>query len=157
MIQTLEDMLRAYPRCWWELGYVFNYAKLSYNNTYHSSIGVPPWCSIGGNVEPQFVGVRSTERDVEHWCCAAQDHQDDWTSERKTADYSKSVEELHRLASVQSWVPSQGFLLLKVSPWNGLIRFRKKVKLSPKFIRPFRDVIRVGKVTYHLDLHDELI
>ncbi|KAD7477722.1 hypothetical protein E3N88_00858 [Mikania micrantha] len=47
-------------------------------------------------------------------------------------------------------------VLLKVSPWKGVIRFRKRGKLSPRFIGPFRIMTRVGKVAYRLDLPDEL-
>ncbi|KAD6118695.1 hypothetical protein E3N88_09966 [Mikania micrantha] len=47
-------------------------------------------------------------------------------------------------------------VLLKVSPWKGVIRFRKRGKLSPRFIGPFRIMARVGKVAYRLDLPDEL-
>ncbi|XP_022024585.2 uncharacterized protein LOC110924918 [Helianthus annuus] len=47
-------------------------------------------------------------------------------------------------------------VMLKVSPWKGIIRFRKRGKLSPRFIGPFRITERVGKVAYHLELPDEL-
>ncbi|XP_076927057.1 uncharacterized protein LOC143590474 [Bidens hawaiensis] len=47
-------------------------------------------------------------------------------------------------------------VMLKFSPWKRIIRFRKKGKLSPMYIRPFRIVARVGKVAYKLDLPKEL-
>ncbi|KAI3780620.1 hypothetical protein L2E82_10605 [Cichorium intybus] len=47
-------------------------------------------------------------------------------------------------------------VMLKVSPWKGLIRFGKKGKLSPRFIGPFRISQRVGAVAYRLELPDEL-
>ncbi|KAI3808291.1 hypothetical protein L1987_24240 [Smallanthus sonchifolius] len=47
-------------------------------------------------------------------------------------------------------------VMLKVSPRKGLIRFRKRGKLSPRFVRPFRIMARVGEVAYRLELPDEL-
>ena len=47
-------------------------------------------------------------------------------------------------------------VLLKVSPWKGIIRFRKRGKLGPSFIGLFRVVAREGKVAYRLDLPVEL-
>ncbi|KAD5507916.1 hypothetical protein E3N88_15619 [Mikania micrantha] len=47
-------------------------------------------------------------------------------------------------------------VLLKVSPWKGIIRFRKRGKLSPRYIGPFQIKARVGKVAYRLDLPEEL-
>ncbi|KAL8148810.1 hypothetical protein AgCh_005977 [Apium graveolens] len=43
-------------------------------------------------------------------------------------------------------------VLLKVSPWKGLTRFRKKGKLSPRYVGPFDILKRVGKVAYELAL-----
>ena len=48
------------------------------------------------------------------------------------------------------------FVLLKVSPWKGVPRFRKRGKLGRLYIGPFRISARVRKVAYRLDLHDEL-
>ena len=47
-------------------------------------------------------------------------------------------------------------VLLKVSPWKGVIRFRKRGKLGPMYTGPFRVVSRVGNVAYRLDLPAEL-
>jgi hypothetical protein len=47
-------------------------------------------------------------------------------------------------------------VLLKVSPWKGVIRYRKRVKLSPRFVRPFKIVARVWEVAYWLELPQEL-
>ena len=48
------------------------------------------------------------------------------------------------------------FVLLKVSPWKGVIRFQKRGKLGPRYIGPFRITARVGKLAYHFDMPDEL-
>ncbi|GJZ30707.1 putative reverse transcriptase domain-containing protein [Tanacetum coccineum] len=48
------------------------------------------------------------------------------------------------------------YVFLKVSPWKGVERFRKKEKLTPRFVRPFEIVEKVGPVAYRLDLPKEL-
>nr|GEZ34688.1 putative reverse transcriptase domain-containing protein [Tanacetum cinerariifolium] len=47
-------------------------------------------------------------------------------------------------------------VMLKVSPWRGVICFRKHRKLSPRFIRPFKVIERIGPVAYKLELPDKL-
>ncbi|KAL8094223.1 hypothetical protein AgCh_035926 [Apium graveolens] len=47
-------------------------------------------------------------------------------------------------------------VLLKISPWKGMMRFGKKGKLSPRFIGPFEILKRVGSVSYQLALPPEL-
>ncbi|GKA28383.1 putative reverse transcriptase domain-containing protein [Tanacetum coccineum] len=47
-------------------------------------------------------------------------------------------------------------VMLKVSPWKGVIRFGKRGKLSPRFVRPFKIIDRVRPVAYKLELPREL-
>ncbi|GJU41580.1 putative reverse transcriptase domain-containing protein, partial [Tanacetum coccineum] len=47
-------------------------------------------------------------------------------------------------------------VLLKVSPWNEVVRFGKKGKLAPRYVGPFEIVERVGPVAYRLKLPQEL-
>ncbi|GJY28010.1 putative reverse transcriptase domain-containing protein [Tanacetum coccineum] len=47
-------------------------------------------------------------------------------------------------------------VLLKVSPWKGVIRFGKKGKLAPRFVGPFEITERIGPVAYRLRLPEEL-
>nr|GEV97412.1 hypothetical protein [Tanacetum cinerariifolium] len=48
------------------------------------------------------------------------------------------------------------YVLLKVSPWKGVVRFRKKGKLAPRFVRPFEITGRISPVAYRLRLPKEL-
>ncbi|XP_070011661.1 uncharacterized protein [Nicotiana sylvestris] len=43
-------------------------------------------------------------------------------------------------------------VLLRVSPMKGMMRFRNKGKLSPRFIGPFEILDRVGEVAYRFVL-----
>ncbi|GKC03394.1 hypothetical protein Tco_0995004 [Tanacetum coccineum] len=48
-------------------------------------------------------------------------------------------------------------VLLKVSPWKGVVRFGKKGKLAPRYVGPFEILERIGPVAYRLRLPEELI
>ncbi|GKC57820.1 hypothetical protein Tco_1085418, partial [Tanacetum coccineum] len=47
-------------------------------------------------------------------------------------------------------------VMLKVSSWKGVFRFKKKGKLSPRFIGPLKILKRVGEVAYVLELPEEM-
>ncbi|KAI3518312.1 hypothetical protein L1887_06894 [Cichorium endivia] len=157
-IQTLEDMLRA---CVLDFGGNWDtylpLAEFSYNNSYHASIGVPPYEMLyGRKCRTPFcwgeVGQRvlgSTE------------------IVQKTTEYIQRIRE--RLQVAQSRQKSYAdkrrsnlefqvgdYVLLKVSPWKGVIRFRKRGKLCPRYIGPYKIIARVGKVAYRLELPEEL-
>ena len=47
-------------------------------------------------------------------------------------------------------------VFLKVSPWRKILQFGKKGKLSPRFIRSYEILERIGHVAYRLALPLEL-
>nr|GEW70768.1 hypothetical protein [Tanacetum cinerariifolium] len=47
-------------------------------------------------------------------------------------------------------------VMLKVSPWKGVIRFGKRGKLNPRYIGPFKIIAKVGTVAYRLELPEQL-
>ncbi|GJT06781.1 putative reverse transcriptase domain-containing protein [Tanacetum coccineum] len=47
-------------------------------------------------------------------------------------------------------------VMLKVSPWKGVVRFGKQGKLNPRYVGPFKVLEKVGEVAYKLELPEEL-
>ncbi|GKA59694.1 putative reverse transcriptase domain-containing protein, partial [Tanacetum coccineum] len=157
-IQTLEDMLRACVldfRGSWDVHLPL--VEFSYNNSYHSSVRCAPfealygrkcrspimWAEVG---EGQLIGPElvqeTTEKisQIKDRLQAARDHQKSYVDKRR-----KPLE-----FSVGDYV------LLKVSPWKDVVRFRKKGKLAPRFVGPFKIIEKIGLVSYRLDLPEEL-
>jgi len=153
-IQTIEDMLRVcaldFEGSWDEH---LPLVEFSYNNSYHASIGMPPYEALYGRRcrspiyweevgERKILGpelIQQTKEKIElirKRLTAAQDRQ------RKYADPTRKDMEFEIGEAV----------LLKVSPWKGLSRFGKKGKLSPRYVGPFEILKRVGKVAYELAL-----
>ena len=157
-IQTLEDMLRA---CVLEFqGSWDQYIALmefSYNNHYHSSIGMAPYEALYGRkcrcpLYWDEEGMRVLEgpelvqetvdkvKIVRGRIKAAQDRQ-------------KSYADQHRREMMYEVGDN---VFLRVSPWKGVIRFGKKGKLSPRYIGPYEILERIGPVAYRLALPPEL-
>nr|GEZ94776.1 putative reverse transcriptase domain-containing protein [Tanacetum cinerariifolium] len=47
-------------------------------------------------------------------------------------------------------------VMLKVSPWKGVVCFGKRGKLNPMYVGPFNVLERIGDIAYKLDLPEEL-
>ncbi|GKA18467.1 putative reverse transcriptase domain-containing protein [Tanacetum coccineum] len=157
-IQTLEDMLRA---CVIDFGKGWDrhlpLVEFSYNNNYHTSIKAAPfealygrkcrspicWAEVG---DAQFTGPEivheTTEKiiQIKNRIQAARDRQKSYTDRRrKPLEFEVGDK-----------------VMLKVSPWKGVIRFGKRGKLNPCYIGPFEIIAKVGMLAYRLDLLEQL-
>nr|GEY01495.1 putative reverse transcriptase domain, ribonuclease H-like domain, aspartic peptidase domain protein [Tanacetum cinerariifolium] len=147
-VQTLEDMLRA---CVIDFGSGWDKhlpsADFSYNNSYHTSIKAAPfkvlyrrkcrypicWSEVG---DVQLTGpkmIRETTKmivQIKNRLLAARSRQKSYADvRRKPLDFKVGDK-----------------VMLKVSPWKGVIRFGKCEKLSPRYIRPFKILSRVDLI-----------
>ncbi|GJU27768.1 putative reverse transcriptase domain-containing protein [Tanacetum coccineum] len=157
-IQTLEDMLRA---CVIDFGKGWvNHLPLvefSYNNSYHASIKATPfealygqkcrspvcWAEVG---EVQLTGPEIVQETTEKIIQIKQRIQ-------AARDRQKSYADLKR-KPIEFQVKDR--VMLKVSPWKGVVHFGKMGKLNPRYVGPFKVLEKVGSVAYNLELPQEL-
>ncbi|GJX17992.1 putative reverse transcriptase domain-containing protein [Tanacetum coccineum] len=156
--QTLEDMICA---CAIDFGngWVnhFPVVEISYNNSYHASIKAAPfealygrkcrspvcWTEVG---EAQILGPELIQETTEKIVQIKQRMQ-------AARDRQKSYANLkHKPMEFQ--VGDK--VILKVSPWKGVVHFGKRGKLNPRYVGPFKVLEKVGEVTYKLELPEEL-
>ncbi|KAJ9566977.1 hypothetical protein OSB04_002943 [Centaurea solstitialis] len=157
-IQTLEDMLRA---CVLDFGGSWEdhlpLIEFAYNNSHHSSIEAASyeilygrkcraplcWNKVGEKqlAKPEVVQITSDKiNQVRERLKIAQDRQRSYADKRR-----KDIE-----------FQVGDYVMLKVSHWKGVIRFGEKVKLSPRYIGPYKIIQRIGAVAYKLEFPDEL-
>ncbi|GJT35525.1 putative reverse transcriptase domain-containing protein [Tanacetum coccineum] len=157
-IQTLEDMLHA---CAIDFGKGWvNHLPLvefSYNNSYHASIKAAPfealygrkchssvcWTEIG---EAQILGLELIQETTEKIIQIKQRMQAAHDRQKSYADLKRKPMEFQVRDKV----------MLKVSPWKGVVRFGKRGKLNPRYVGPFKVLEKVGEVAYKLELPEEL-
>nr|APU93382.1 putative gag-pol polyprotein [Marshallia obovata] len=157
-IQTLEDMLRA---CIFDFGGSWDdhlpLAEFSYNNSYHSSIGVSPFEMLYGRRcrTPVCWGeIGQKELGSKEIVAATAEKFDQIKARLKAAQERQKAYADPKRKAIK--FEAGDSVLLKVSPWKGLIRFRKRGKLSPRFIGPFKVIKRIGEVAYRLELPEEM-
>ena len=132
-------------------------AEFSYNNSYHASIKAAPfealygrkcrspvcWAEIG---DVQLSGPELILETTEKIVKIRQRLQ-------ATRDRQKSYADVRR-KPMEFQVGDR--VMLKVSPWKGMIRFGKRGKLNPRYVGPFEIIERIGPVAYKLELPEEL-
>ncbi|GJX32884.1 putative reverse transcriptase domain-containing protein [Tanacetum coccineum] len=139
-IQTLEDMLRA---CLIDFGNGWikhlPLVEFSYNNSYHASIKATPFEALYGRKchslvcwaevrEAQLTGLDLIQETTEKIIQIKQRIQ-------ATRDRQKSYADLKR-KPMEYQVGDK--VMLKVSPWKGVILFSKRGKLNPRYVGPFK-------------------
>ncbi|GJY04429.1 putative reverse transcriptase domain-containing protein [Tanacetum coccineum] len=125
-IQTLEDMLRA---C------VLDFGKGWDKHFWLAEVG-------DSQLTSQEIIHETTERivQIKSHIQAARDRQKSYTDvRRKPLEFQVGDK-----------------VMLKVSPWKGVIRFGKRGKLNPRYIGPFKIIAKVGTIAYHLELLEKL-
>nr|GEW11399.1 putative reverse transcriptase domain-containing protein [Tanacetum cinerariifolium] len=131
--------------------------RFSYNNSYHSSIRCAPFEAFYGRkcrslilwaeirerslIGPELI-QETTDKVVliKEKLKAATDRQKSYADNRR-----KPLE-----------FEVRDKVLLKVSPWKGVMRFGKKGKLAPRYVGPFEILKRIVLVAYRLRLPNEL-
>ncbi|GJW26026.1 copia protein [Tanacetum coccineum] len=128
-------------------------AKFSYNNSYHASIKAAPYEALYGRKwrspvcwaevrEAQLTGLEMIQETTEKIVLIKQRIQAAQDRQKSYADLKRKPMEFEVGDRV----------MLKVSPWKGVVRFGKRGKLNPRYVRPFKVLARVGKVAYRLEL-----
>ncbi|GJT36066.1 putative reverse transcriptase domain-containing protein [Tanacetum coccineum] len=137
-IQTLKDMLRA---CAIDFGKGWvNHLPLvefSYNNSYHASIKAAPFEALYG---------RKCRSPV-CW---------DEVGEVQLTGPEIVQETTEKIIQIKQRMQAGDKVMLKVSPWKGVIHFGKRGKLNPRYVGPFKVLEKVGEVAYKLELPEEL-
>ncbi|GKA12570.1 putative reverse transcriptase domain-containing protein [Tanacetum coccineum] len=157
-IQTLEDMLRA---CVIDFGSSWDrhlpLVEFSYNNSYHASIKAAPFEALYG-------------RKCRSPICWSEVDDSQLTGPKLIRETTEKIIQIKtRLLTAHSRQKSYAdvrhkpiefdvgdMVMSKVSPWKGVIRFGKRSKLSPRYVRPFKIIDRISPVAYKLELPDEL-
>ncbi|GJX76878.1 putative reverse transcriptase domain-containing protein [Tanacetum coccineum] len=134
-IQTLEDMLRA---CAIDFGKAAPFEAL-YGQKCRSPIC---WTEVG---EAQILSPELIQETTEKIIQIKQRMQ-------AARDRQKSYADLKR-KPMEFQVGDK--VMLKVSPWKGVVHFGKRGKLNPRYVGPFKVLEKVGEV-YKLELPEEL-
>ncbi|GJX72493.1 putative reverse transcriptase domain-containing protein [Tanacetum coccineum] len=154
-IQTLEDMLRA---CVIDFGKGWDrhlpLVEFSYNNSYHTSIKAALFEALYGQKcrspicwakvkDAQLTGPKIVHETTEKIIRIKKRIQVTRDRQKSYADRrSKPLE-----------FKAGDKVMLKVPPWKGVIRFDKQGKLNPRYIVPFKFLLKWERM--HLNLNSQ--
>ncbi|GJV38091.1 putative reverse transcriptase domain-containing protein [Tanacetum coccineum] len=128
-------------------------AEFSYNNSYHANIKAAPyealygrkcrspvcWAEVGEVQQDSYRKLIKKHGKIvliKQKMQAAQDRQKSYADQKR-----KPME-----------IEVRDRVMLKVSPWKGVVRFGKRGKLNPRYVGPFMVLAKVGKGAYKLEL-----
>ncbi|GKB00509.1 putative reverse transcriptase domain-containing protein [Tanacetum coccineum] len=132
-------------------------AEFYYNNSYHLSIRRTPFKALNGRKcrspvlwaeirESRLIGLELVQETtnkvvlIKEKLKAARERQKSYVDNRcKPLEFA--VEDR---------------VILKVSPWKGVIRFGNKGKLAPRYVGSFKILERISPIAYQLRLLEEL-
>nr|GEZ06037.1 hypothetical protein [Tanacetum cinerariifolium] len=168
-VQTLEDMLRAcrtiealygrkcrLPVCWAEVGEVQLLGPEIVQETTEKIIQIKHRIQAGRDRQKSYANLKlreakilgpeliqeTTEKivQIKHRMQAAHDRQKSYANlKRKAMEFQVGDK-----------------VMLKVSPWKGVVRLGKRGKLNPRYVGPFKLLEKIGKVAYKIELPEEL-
>ncbi|GJY61582.1 hypothetical protein Tco_0462239 [Tanacetum coccineum] len=141
--RTLEDIMRA--------------GVIDFGGSYHLSIRCAPfkalyrrkcrspilWAEIG---ESSLTGLELVQETIDKVVLVKEKPKAARDRQKSYIDYRRKPLEFEVGDRV----------LLRVSPWKGVVRFGKKGKLAPRYVEPFKILKRIGLVAYRLRLLKEL-
>ncbi|XP_073061744.1 uncharacterized protein [Primulina eburnea] len=159
VIQILEDMLRACIINFsgrWDLKLPL--VEFTYNNSYQSSIGMAPyealygircrrshlfWDEVG---QRKMIGIELVPQMVDVVALIRE--------KIKTAQSLQKSYAVVRRRPLSFEIGDH--VVVKIAPLNGVMRFGKKGKLSPRFIGIFEILDRIGERAYRVSLPPDL-
>ncbi|GJS97867.1 hypothetical protein Tco_0819037 [Tanacetum coccineum] len=143
MIQTLEDIMRACVidfGCSYHLSIWCALIEALYGMKCRSPV---LWAEIG---ESSLIGLQLVQEMTDKVVVRKEKLQATKDRQKSYADNRRKLLEFEVGDRV----------LLKVSPWKGVIRFGKRGKLAPRYVGPFEILERIGPLAYRLRLPKEL-